>query len=211
MGGRTGIGALFVGVYDGSALLYAGKVGTGFSVASLRGLRSELCAIERKQSLFDENSPRRKELHWVLPTRVCEVSFAEWTRDGMLRHPVFKGQREDKPAKEIHVEKKKSEISSPQKLIFKNEGITKKDVAVYYQKVSEVMLPYLKDRLLTLVRCPKGPSEGCFYQKHFTGHLPSAFIPVPIIEDKGEAIYISIHNAEGLQKFVQLNAYEIHT
>lgn len=211
-GGRTGIGALLLGVYEGNTLRYAGKVGTGFNQETLKYLKKELSAIETDESPFDENSPRGSSIHWVQPDKACEVAFAEWTKDGILRTPVFQGLREDKPTKEIHVEKKKTlkNISSPEKVLFKEEGITKEDVLRYYHTVAKWMLPHVADRPLTLVRCPHGSEGKCFYQKHLTGNYPSSFHPIDIEEGNGEETYFTIDSEEGIEELVQMNAYEIH-
>lgn len=219
-GGRTGIGALILGVYEKNKLRYAGRVGTGFNQQSLREIKSDLSQIEIDDSPFDVNSPKGKGLHWVKPVRVCEVNFGNWTDEGILRTPVFLGMREDKPAKEISMEKPKAkkkqhlklvkEISSPDKILFKEEGVTKKDVADFYQAIGKEMLPYLADRPLSLVRCPNGSEGTCFFQKHFTGSIPESFHTFPVKEEKGQGIYLSIDSVEGLVDLVQLNAFEIH-
>ena len=215
-GGRTGIGALLLGVYEDNTLRYAGKVGTGFNTETLKMLKKELSPLEIEETPFEENSPRGKGIHWVTPDKVCEVSFGEWTKEKILRHPVFVGLREDKPAREIHHEKKKrklhpvKELSSPEKVLFQKEGITKQEVSDYYSEVAEAMLPYIEHRPLSLVRCPNGGGKHCFFQKHFPSSMPESFLPVSIKEEDGEGIYIAVDSAEGLQELVQLNAFEIH-
>lgn len=213
-GGRTDVGALLLGVYEGNDLRYAGRVGTGFDRETLKYLKKILKPLEQKESPFDVNSPKGKntETHWVQPEKVCEVSFSQWTEDGILRHPVFVGLREDKPAEDILMEKPKStfEVSSPEKILFKKEGKTKQDVANFYAAVAKTMLPYLKDRPLSLVRCPNGSEGTCFFQKHFTGKIPESFHTFPVKEGNGEGIYVSIDSPQGLRELVQLNAFEIH-
>jgi bifunctional non-homologous end joining protein LigD len=103
-GTRVGLGALLVGVYDaGGALLYAGKVGTGFSQAAALELRRRLAALERPVRPFAaaRGIPRG---HYVAPRLVAQVRFTEWTRDGRMRHPAFVGLREDKPAAQVRRE-----------------------------------------------------------------------------------------------------------
>ena len=104
-GTRTGhLGALLVGYYDvDGALRYAGHVGTGFTQATLRDLGTELKRLERADSPFDTPVPRAHAAKsaWVEPELVCEVEFTEWTRDGKLRHPSYKGLRFDKPAAQV--------------------------------------------------------------------------------------------------------------
>jgi bifunctional non-homologous end joining protein LigD len=103
-GSRQGIGALLVGHYAGSQLVYAGKVGTGYTHAMLLELRKRLTPIERATSPFSPEPPRAwtgASRHWVAPELVAEVAFSEWTNDGRLRHPSFQGLRFDKPARDV--------------------------------------------------------------------------------------------------------------
>lgn len=104
-GSRTGLGSLLLGTRDepGAHLRYAGRVGTGFSDRSLRSLREELDARSRSEPPLAVLPPsaRTRGVHWVEPELVAEVTFAEWTRDGVVRQPVFEGLREDKSAAEV--------------------------------------------------------------------------------------------------------------
>jgi DNA ligase D-like protein (predicted ligase) len=99
-GTRTELGALLVGHYEGEQLRYAGKVGTGFTRATLADLGAKLGKLRRADSPFAD---RVREAHvtWVEPELVAQVAFSEWTRDGRLRHPRFLGLRDDKPAREV--------------------------------------------------------------------------------------------------------------
>lgn len=104
-GGRQGIGALLLGVYDANGeLRYAGKVGTGIGAALLRSLRTELLSLRRDSPLISDKVGRLGGVHWVEPDLVVEVEFTEWTEDGRLRHPSFVGLREDKPARQVRRE-----------------------------------------------------------------------------------------------------------
>ncbi len=103
-GARTHIGALLVGYYERGKLIYAGKVGTGFTGKDLVELKRRLAPLEVAHSPFTPEPPRAwtgPNRHWVSPALVCEVAFSEWTHDGRLRHPSFQGLRRDKPAREI--------------------------------------------------------------------------------------------------------------
>jgi DNA ligase D-like protein (predicted ligase) len=99
-GSRIEFGALLLGVYEGDALRYAGKVGTGFNEATLKAIGKQLRARRRDTSPFAD---RVREPHstWVEPELVAQVGFQEWTRDGRLRHPRFLGLRDDKAAREV--------------------------------------------------------------------------------------------------------------
>lgn len=100
-GRREGeLGALLVGYYAGDSLRYAGKVGTGFDDADLRMLRERLAPLRRDDSPFSGRQPERGAV-FVEPELVGEVTFAEWTQAGTLRHPSYQGLRDDKPPTEV--------------------------------------------------------------------------------------------------------------
>jgi bifunctional non-homologous end joining protein LigD len=107
-GSRVGLGALLVGYYgdDGKTLHYAGKVGTGYTRETLLDLRERLERLEQAKSPFDEGGPARPDLaHWVRLRLVAEIAFAEWTQNGLLRHPRFEGLRTDKKPHECRKER----------------------------------------------------------------------------------------------------------
>ncbi|MEU6172611.1 non-homologous end-joining DNA ligase [Streptantibioticus parmotrematis] len=99
-GSRTGFGALLVGYYAHGTLRYAGKVGTGFDTATLNRLRRRFDGLRRSTSPFGE-PVRESGAHWIAPELVAQIAFAEWTRDGKLRHPRFLGLRDDKRPEEV--------------------------------------------------------------------------------------------------------------
>ena len=105
-GVRTGFGALLLGVNEAEGLRYAGRVGTGFDERLLRELRRRFDPLRRQSSPFATipKGTRLSGVHWLEPTLVCEVVFTGWTSDGLLRHPSFKGLREDKPAGQVRRE-----------------------------------------------------------------------------------------------------------
>jgi len=100
-GERIGFGALLIGYYDGGALRYAGKVGTGYDDETLERLHGKLTSLERKTPAFANDELPTRHVHWVTPKLVCEVGFTEWTKDGRLRHPRYLGLRRDKKAEHV--------------------------------------------------------------------------------------------------------------
>jgi bifunctional non-homologous end joining protein LigD len=105
---RVGMGALLVGYYsdDGKRLIYAGKVGTGYTRETLLELRERLDRLEQKESPFDESAPPHGgHVHWVRPRLVAEIAFGEWTQNGLLRQPRFEGLRTDKKPRECKRER----------------------------------------------------------------------------------------------------------
>ena len=116
-GARKHFGALLVGYYEGRRLLFAGKVGTGFNAKSLASLYSKFRKEARDDCPFADLPSRQggawvqgitpsmmRKMHWVDPVFICQVKFAEWTRDVKLRQPVFLGLREDKNPKDVRRE-----------------------------------------------------------------------------------------------------------
>ena len=99
-GSRTELGALLLGYYEDGRLRYAGKVGTGFTRATLRDLARRLAPLRQDRSPFADEV-REPGAIWVQPRLVAQVGFTEWTRDGRLRHPRFLGLRDDKAAEEV--------------------------------------------------------------------------------------------------------------
>ncbi|MGK3994118.1 DNA ligase D [Sorangium sp. So ce1024] len=120
-GARQGLGAILVGVNTSGKLVYAGKVGTGFTSKTLTALRSQLEAIERAKPAF-QGAPRMRGAHWVEPRLIAEVHFSAWTRDGRLRHPSFEGLREDRTPESVTVEREQPPPLLPPKKAARASG-----------------------------------------------------------------------------------------
>lgn len=108
---RQHFGALLLGYYEGKRLIFCGRVGTGFTEKSLRSIYEKLRLLESPEPCVEAvKKPsqrwrppgwRPSDTRWVKPKLVAQIQFAEWTEDGMLRHPSFLGLREDKKATEV--------------------------------------------------------------------------------------------------------------
>jgi bifunctional non-homologous end joining protein LigD len=228
-GARGHFGALLLGVQEGNELVYAGKVGTGFSAESLREIKKRMAKLERKTSPFDE-PPRGAEargVHWLAPSLVAEIEFAERTHDGKVRHASFRGLRDDKEPSAVVAEKAEAKaeektdapslkirLTHPERVLYPEAGITKQDLALYYTRVASWMLPHVTGRPLMIVRCPEGASKQCFYQKHASRGMPSAVHTVDVREKadkKAAEPHLRVDDLEGLVSLVQMGALEIHT
>ncbi|AET68164.1 DNA ligase D [Desulfosporosinus orientis DSM 765] len=234
-----GISSLILGVYSGGELVYAGRVGTGLSEADMRELAEIFANLKRKVPPF-RMAPRPKsneQITWLEPELVAEIKFAEWTSDNLLRQASFKGLRRDKNPRDIKKEIEEEEtlspsfpkeearpmkardksliiegikISNPDKVIFAEPEITKRDVIRYYEKVAERMLPYVSHRVLSIVRCPKGISQTCFYKKH-PGPGSRGIVTIPVSSSDGETNdYFYIENSKGLIYEAQMGTLEFH-
>jgi bifunctional non-homologous end joining protein LigD len=255
-GSRVGLGALVLGYYEDGRLKHAGRVGTGFGRKMLLDLRQRLkpLVLDRPPVAGPLPAAARRGVTWVRPELVAEVGFTEWTSDGMLRHPTFKGLREDKPASEVVREKPAAtpapkssgwrraksaakapraraqpakpararaseaqsaevagiEITHPERVVYPELGVTKLELARYYESVAERILPHIAGRPLSVVRCPRGAGAPCFFQKHGHGHFPDAVKAVEVEEGSGKALYLMVDSLPGLIAVVQMGAMELH-
>jgi len=103
-GSRRRLGALLLGVYQGKDLVYIGHTGTGFNERTLAEVRERLEPLIQKACPFPQRPQPNAAAHWVRPELVCEISFTCWTEDGNMRHPSFKGMRDDVAAATVHRE-----------------------------------------------------------------------------------------------------------
>jgi bifunctional non-homologous end joining protein LigD len=227
--------SLLLGTFEDGKLVYAGKVGTGFSSGDLDALAKRFKPLEQKQSPFVEvPALERKGAVWLKPKLVCEVQYAEWTRDGRLRHPSFQGLREDKPAADVRRDvpsveeaalapakpgpaKAKGDpvfagikLTSPDKVLYPEVGVTKLDLAEYYQTTAPYILPYVVNRPISLVRCPDGCNHDCFFQRHAMKGMSDAIKQVAIAGGESKEKYLYIEGEAGLFGLAQIGVLEIH-
>lgn len=229
-GSREYFGSLILGVYNEEGqLTFAGNVGTGFKEQDLKDIYKLLdknktdkpnFSIKGSKHFRIKGSPK---IYWVKPKMVCEVEFTEWTKDGRLRHPSFKGMRLDKKPQQIIKEVKKPlselkknksrkktnfEISHPDKILYPEDKITKADLLKYYEKINEYIIPYIAQRSITLLRCPSGYKE-CFYQRNYKKGMSEKIHFLLDPEDDAKK-YIYLDDADGLFELVQMGVLEIH-
>lgn len=211
-GARGGLGALVLGVYEGPRLRYIGSAGGGSSRASLA---AALAPLEQPGSPFAEAFKTRAPVHWVRPDLVCEVKFREWTARGRLRQPVLLGLRTDKDPREVVRETAQGQpsaafrIARPGKLFW--PGITKGDLAHYYETVAPLLLPYLRDRPETLHRFPDGSGAPGFYQKHLPRHPDwIRTLALPAAGARREVAYLVCDSLDALLYMVHLGCIELN-
>jgi bifunctional non-homologous end joining protein LigD len=189
---RDRIGALLIGTERDGALRYAGKVGTGFTDAELDRLAAQF--EERPDSPFQRDGvqPPRESI-FVQPERVAEVEFTEWTNDGILRHPSYKGLREEAPRSafldagtpvrdgvEVRVAARTLKVTNLDKVLYPQTQFTKRDVIEYLVAVAPAMLPHFEGRPLTRKRYPDGVEGKFFFEKQCPGHRPEWVTVAPI-------------------------------
>ena len=242
-GSRTGsFGALLLGVHEPKTgkLRYVGRVGTGFTQATLRALTQKLKPLLRDTMPFDQFTGEKptRAMHWVEPQLIGEVAFSEWTANGHLRHPSFQGLRSDKSSSDVTAEKPiatalvESRVTSTQKrstkktvdnevdgihithsdrVIDTHSGLTKGDVVRYYEKISSLILPHLIARPVSLVRAPSNIDGQQFFQKHLNN------LKIPHLREldprflPGHPPLLCVDSKMALLECAQMNVIEFHT
>ncbi len=227
-GGRTGFGALHLGVLEGPHLVYAGRVGSGFSDAQLTDLSARLEADRRDDPPVSGPVPRGAGNAWVEPRIVVEVRYTEATESGQLRHPVFLKERTDlqvsdcvrasgapaaddeRPAERMP--RPQVPFTRPDKVFWPEEGFTKGDLIDYYRAVSKWLLPYLADRPVVLDRYPDGIHGKNFFQKNAPDFAPDWIRTESIWSEEGasETAYFVCDDEETLLYLANLGAIPLH-
>ncbi len=230
-GSRSGIGSLLLGVHDSHGQLrYAGNVGSGFDERTLASLRHRLKTIAANRSPFVDAPAKvgaRKDStpHWVEPELLAEVSFAQWTATGRVRHAVFHGLRRDKPARQIVRDEPSGKVSMPrrkpapsasrithaERVIDVTSGVTKGELAEHFERVGKLLLSHLKARPVALVRAPQGVSAPQFFQKHADDHALAGVEQLDAALDPGHAPLLVVASVAGLISGAQMNVVELHT
>ncbi|MBA1193119.1 DNA ligase D [Pseudomonas entomophila] len=225
-GSRSRFGALLLGLHDpdSDTLRYAGRVGTGFTAETLDSLHQRLTPLHTARTSL-ANPPtgaQARGVHWLRPQLLAEVAYAQMTRDGLVRHAVFHGVRDDKPAEAIDLERPLPSadvarpaprttlrLTHPERVIDPSHGLTKRQVADYYASVAERILPHLQARPVALVRAPDGLGGELFFQKN-AGHLKIPTLRTYPKTEVGQPVMI-IDGPEALLGAVQMNTVELHT
>ena len=226
---RIGFRSLLLAAKERGKLTYVGKVGTGFSGKLIQDLMERMKPLEVDKAPVEVPRADRRGAHFIKPEMVAEIAFAEFTDDGILRHPSFLGLREDKPASEVVIEtpkhlgksEKKAErptaesfgirISNPDRVIYPEDDLTKADLANYYAAVEPLIMIDASERPMTLIRCPQGRAKKCFFQKHDSGTFGPDVKHVPIKEKDGSVEdYLYFEDIKGLLACVQMGTVEFH-
>lgn len=219
-GSRNGVGALLMARPGQGRLVYAGRVGTGYTDELLRDLRKRLQPLERKDAtvvLPEHDKLRPKHVHWVEPTLVAEVIFRGWGKEGLLRQPSFHRLREDRvPDASLVQPEALPALSSPDRVVYPpakpgDARITKQEVFDYYAAAAPRLLQDMGGRLLSIVRCPDGIDGQRFFQKHLGKGFGDAIHEQWVVENDGDRRkYFHVDDLVGLLQLVQMNVIEFH-
>ena len=212
---RKYFGSLILGIYEDKVLKYIGNCGTGFNDTSLKQLHAQFEKLRTEKCPFTKVpvmvGAKGKPI-WIKPKLICNVKFSEWTDDNHLRHPAYMGLRSDKASVEVikeialpvltasPIDSKKEEIitlkgkkvkcTNLTKVFWPEDGITKGDLISYYQRISNYILPYLKDRPQSLNRYPNGITGQSFYQKDMDVKQLPSWIKTAKVYSKSNMEYI---------------------
>ncbi len=222
-GKRDAFGSLVLGVYRDGELVYVGNTGSGFTDKNLKEVKAKLDKYKTKKSPFKDEPSLNNLETWLKPEVIAEVKISGWTKKGNMRHAIFMGFIKDKKAEDIEgykpevehdgYEKKgnKLELSNLNKVYWPKEKYTKGDMIKYYEEISKIMIPYLKDRPQNMNRFPNGITGKSFYQKDIDS-VPK-FVDVETIHSESnnrDIDYIVCNNKETLLYMANLGSIEIN-
>ena len=244
--GRRGgyFGSLLLAVNDQGNFRFAGHTGSGFDTVTIMELYDrlqELRISKPPQDILDTVQFINREPMWVKPELVAEVKFSEWTKDRIMRIPIFLRLREDKLPQDCIVEKEKGleeigsltsssssvmpastsaakvEFSKLDKVFWpatkENPPLTKKDLIDYYDSISPHILPYLKDRPLSLLRFPDGIEGQSFFHRNWEGQSRPKYVTSAMVYTearKKKATQLVCNNKETLLWLANLGCIEMH-
>ncbi|MFN4140858.1 DNA ligase D [Aestuariivirga sp.] len=227
---KNAVGSLVLGYYEEGRLMHAGRAGTGYSVeesASLFKLLKPLAA-EKPKFANSVSRPAARDVVWIAPKVVAEIEYRGRTADGLVRQAAYVGLREDKPAAEVvlepdpgHIPHRESRarrapsaraepafaFTHPERVLWPDAGVTKQDLGDYYSAIAGWVLPHVANRVLSLLRCPGGASEKCFFAKHAWMGLDKS---ISLADTGDEKPMMSVADLSGLLALVQANVLEIH-
>ena len=210
---KQDLGALLLGYYTSrNKLIYAGKVGTGYSRALRRHLITKLEQLKVATTPFYTFSSPPKNIQWVHPKLVVEVEFNDWTAHDKVRHARFLGLRTDKSPDTIHKEKEEEyadmrtvkvgnhaiELTHEDKILFPHDhdtpAITKGDLIAYYHAIAPFMLYHIRNRPIVMHRFPEGIYGESFYHKNTPDYFPSWIDRITVPKKEGGTVAYSIIN-----------------
>ncbi len=223
--------SLLVGVRKGDGLRYLGRVGTGYNAALTKTLLPALKAATADENPFmGLGAPKgARDIHWVRPILVAEIEHGGYTEAGSLREAAYKGLREDKAPAEVtdapraptaNISNAVSRgkvvvagvtISHPDKVLWAaydgRPAITKADLAHYYERAADRILPHVADRPTSIIRAPDGIEGEQFFQRHA---MPGSNPRLKLIDVKERKPYVAAVDVGGLVAIGQSGGLELH-
>jgi bifunctional non-homologous end joining protein LigD len=237
-GARQYFGALVLGRYEQGTLVYVGHSGTGFDKALLKELFNQFQPYVTDVNPFGKWVPVNNHVTWLQPHFVANIRFSELTREGIMRHPVFLGLREDKSIKDMKkgntssaattekqanaaknsnisgapAIKTKAELTHLDKIYWPDEQLTKGDLISYYNAVYKYIIPYLHNRPQSMKRTPNGIAGQSFFQKDVKEIAPdwAKTVTLPADNNEKEIEYLLCNDKDTLLYMANLGCIEIN-
>ena len=209
--------SLILGEEQDGGLAYLGRVGSGIGEDKARALYKALSTVERSSPVAP--TPRTPGARWVEPQFEAEIGYRSRAADGAPRGPVLLGFARRHEAQAARSPKPKLvgdrdlaaiTLTNPQREIFAGSGVTKLDLAIYYARVGDWLLPELLRRPVTVLRCPTGDIKDCFYQRHAFAGLPPGVETIDLADEEGRAAFITVTEPKGYLALAQFGALEFH-
>lgn len=209
-GSRKHFGALILGYYKNKDLIYCGHVGTGFTEKALSELFDKMKKLIQMHCPFSQIPAdlKHETITWIKPKLVAEIKYINQTRKGILRTPSFLGLRLDKSNRGV-TQEMPIQLTHAHTVIKATKRVTKEQIAQYYDRISPYILPHLKDRPLSLFRCP-ATGEKCFFQKNVTSKDLGSLKKIIITESGKKMHYICANKKSDLMYLAQAGVLELH-
>jgi bifunctional non-homologous end joining protein LigD len=192
-------------------------VGSGISDDKARELYVALSRRERPTPVV--TSPRTPGAHWVEPEWSVEIGYRSRSTGNAPRAPVLMSFSARKAPEPMRLLKPKLigdrdlagiTLTNPQREMFAGSGVTKLDLALYYARVGDWLLPELLRRPVTVLRCPTGDIKDCFYQRHGFAGLPPGVETIDLADEEERASFITVTEPRGYLGLTQFGAIEFH-
>lgn len=224
--------SLVVAREEKGRLFYAGRVGTGFDAATQKDLMKTLKPLARAKppEAVERLDLAPKGVRWVEPGLIIEVAMAGWTGDGQVRQGAYLGVREDRSnelaSARAHVEKTPapvprkakrkpraeaadlSRLTHPDRVLYPQVGVTKRDLAEYLVAIAPRIMPHLEGRPVSFVRAPEGVDGERFFQRHPLRGMSRGLASITVSHERRP--YLVIESVEGLVTCAQFGVLEIH-
>ncbi len=198
-------------------LVYACRAGSGISEERGRELYTQFVKAEREAPIV--TVPRTPEAHWIDPNWSAEIGYRSRSTQNAPRAPVVMGVTPRKAARAKRALKARLvgdkdlaaiHLTNPEREMFAGSGVTKLDIALFYARIGDWLLPELLRRPVSLIRCPTGEIKDCFYQRHSFAGLPDGVETVNLKDEEGRAAFITITEPKGYLAMAQFGAVEFH-
>lgn len=198
-------------------LTYAGRVGSGIGEAKARELYAAFAGAVRETPVVAV--PRTPGAVWIEPCFSVEIGYRGRSSGEAPRAPVFLSlaARRDAPPARVRKPRLVSDrdlaaihLTNPEREMFAGSGVTKLDLALYYARVGDWLLPEVLRRPVTVIRCPSGDAKDLFYQRHAFAGLPSGVERIDLADEEGRGAFITITEPRGYLGLTQFGAVEFH-